>query len=127
MARTMRPEWRHGLTALAIALALALLPQLALRLPWTWYYPLACWLVAANAVAFGYYGYDKRQAGAAGPRVPEVVLHALAVAGGTVGAYAGMRLFRPKTIKGPFQVVFWFVAVWQVLLVAALVSRLVRG
>jgi uncharacterized membrane protein YsdA (DUF1294 family) len=127
MARTMRPEWRHGLTAFAVCVALALAVQLALRLPWTWYHLLAGWLLAVNVVAFGYYGYDKGQAQAAGPRVPEAVLHGLAVAGGTGGAYAGMRLFRHKTVKGTFQVFFWAVAVMQAALLAAVLYRLVRG
>jgi len=126
MARTMRPEWRHGLTAAAACAALVLLVQLGFRLPWTWYHLLAAWLLAVNVVAFGYYGYDKGQAQAAGPRVPEVVLHGLALAGGTGGAYAGMRLFRHKTVKGSFQVFFWAVAVMQALLLAAL-YRLLSG
>ncbi|MGL4552743.1 MAG: DUF1294 domain-containing protein [Gemmataceae bacterium] len=127
MARSMRPEWRHGLTALAACAALTLVFQLSLRLPWTWYHLLAGWLVAVNAVTFGYYGYDKGQAQAAGPRVPEAVLHGLAVAGGTGGAYAGMRTFRHKTVKGSFRVFFWAVAVMQGLLLVAAAYRVARG
>lgn len=123
-----RTTWRHGLTALAITAALTLALQLALRLPWAWYWPLACWFVAVNAVTFAYYGYDKGQARTDGaPRVPEVVLHGLAAAGGTGGAYGGMRYFRHKTLKGPFRIVFWFVAVLQGLLIAALIYRAVSG
>ncbi len=127
MARTMRPEWRHGLTAFAVSAILMLAVQLGLRLPWTWYHLLAGWLLAVNVVAFGYYGYDKGQAQASGSRVPEAVLHGLAVAGGTGGADAGMRLFRHKTVKGTFQVFFWAVALMQALLLAAVLYRLVRG
>lgn len=68
---------------------------------------LASWAVAVNLVAFGYYGFDKGRARAGGPRVPEVVLHGLSAAGGALGAYAGMRVFRHKTVKGRFQLLFW--------------------
>jgi uncharacterized membrane protein YsdA (DUF1294 family) len=51
--------------------------------------------------------------------VPETVLHGLALAGGTLGAYVGMHLFRHKTIKGSFRLVFWVIALLQVALVLA--------
>jgi uncharacterized membrane protein YsdA (DUF1294 family) len=124
MARGVRPETFHGAVALALSLALTvgLLFLLGFRVEWA---PLlACWLVSVNAVAFGYYGYDKARAKAARTRVPEVVLHGIALAGGTLGAYAGMRVFRHKTIKGSFRVVFWLIAVLQVLLVIAALYRL---
>ena len=44
--------------------------------------------------------------------------------GGTLGAYLGMRLFRHKTIKGMFRIVFWTVVVLQLALIAALVKRI---
>jgi uncharacterized membrane protein YsdA (DUF1294 family) len=123
MARQMRPEALHGAVAVAVALLLTVAAMFALRLRAEWWPLLACWLVAVNAVALGYYGYDKARAKASRSRVPEVVLHGLALAGGTVGAYAGMRLFRHKTIKGSFRVLFWVIAGLQVLLVAAAVYR----
>jgi uncharacterized membrane protein YsdA (DUF1294 family) len=85
---------------------------------------LICWLVGVNVTAFGYYGYDKGRARASRSRVPENVLHGLAIAGGTLGAYVGMRVFRHKTIKGPFRVVFWTIAVMQLLLVLAALYRI---
>jgi uncharacterized membrane protein YsdA (DUF1294 family) len=72
-----------------------------------------CWLVAANVIAFGYYGFDKGQARRAGSRVPELVLHGLAVLGGSGGAYAGMRTFRHKTVKAGFRVLFWLIVAVQ--------------
>src|SRR5207302_6328963 len=87
---------------------------------------LGAWLVSVNVVAFGYYGYDKGQARQSSRRVPEAVLHGLAFAGGSVGAYAGMRTFRHKTIKGTFRIFFWFIVVMQVLLIAAIVYRILR-
>ncbi len=53
------------------------------------------------------------QAGREGRRIPELVLHGLAVAGGSPGAYAGMRWFRHKTVKGRFRLVFWSIVIVQ--------------
>src|SRR4051812_37350769 len=88
MARGMRPEVFHGLTALGIA-ALGSAATLGLfrPSPITWYHVLGAWLVAVNLVAFAYYGYDKSCARASSRRVPELVLHGLALAGGSFGAY----------------------------------------
>jgi uncharacterized membrane protein YsdA (DUF1294 family) len=126
MARRYRPEWWHGTIALLVTVALVLVAHLSLRLPWRWDYLLAGWLLAVNVVAFGYYGYDKAQAGANAPRVPEVVLYGLVVAGGTLGAYVGMRLFRHKTIKPGFRLIFWFIVILQIMLTAALIYRILR-
>jgi uncharacterized membrane protein YsdA (DUF1294 family) len=54
------------------------------------------------------------------------VLHGLALAGGSLGCYAGMRAFRHKTIKGTFRIVFWVIVVLQALLVVAVVYRLLK-
>ena len=127
MPRTMRPDIFHALVALAAVANILVLIQLAFRLPWTPTWLLISWLIGTTLVAFGYYGYDKRQAQAGGRRVPEAVLHGLAVAGGSLGSYAGMRVFRHKTIKGPFRVFFWTVAVMQLLLAAVVAWRLGMG
>jgi uncharacterized membrane protein YsdA (DUF1294 family) len=119
----MRSDTFHGLVSLVLSLALALTLFWLVGMQPHWYNLLACWLAAVNLVAFLYYGYDKLRAGIGRTRVPEVVLHSLALAGGTLGAYAGMRLFRHKTIKGSFRLVFWIIAVLQLALVAAVVYR----
>ena len=126
-ARPMRPLWRHGLTALVLGLVGAAALLLVFRPAATWFHLLAAWLVSVNLVAFAYYGYDKSCARRTSRRVPEAVLHGLAVAGGSLGAYGGMQLFRHKTVKGSFQIFFWFVVVMQLLLIAAIIYRLVRG
>jgi uncharacterized membrane protein YsdA (DUF1294 family) len=124
MAQRSRPELEHGAAALFLTLLVAAVLFLLLRLPRNlWYYYLAAWLVAVNLVAFGYYGFDKFRARAGRRRVPEVVLHFLAIVGGTVGAYLGMRVFRHKTIKGPFRLIFWFIVVLQLALIAAIAHR----
>jgi len=126
-ARPLRPLWRHGLTALALGLVGAAVLLVVFRPALTWFYLLAAWLVSVNLVAFAYYGYDKSCARSASRRVPEAVLHGLAFAGGSLGAYGGMQLFRHKTVKGSFRIFFWFIVVMQVLLIAAIIYRVVRG
>ena len=81
-----------------------------LRLGGPWW---AWWLVAANVVAFGAYGFDKHAARLERRRVPENVLLGLALVGGAVGAFAGMQVFRHKTRKVSFRVWFWLIVAMQ--------------
>jgi uncharacterized membrane protein YsdA (DUF1294 family) len=124
MAGQMRPQTFHGAVALAASLLLTFLIMLLFGAQMEWKRLLVSWLVSVNVVAFVYYGYDKARAKASRSRVPEAVLHGMALAGGTLGAYVGMRVFRHKTIKGSFRIVFWVIAVLQVLLVIAVLYRM---
>ena len=58
---------------------------------------LLCYLVAVDLVAFILCGIDKRRARKHQWRIPERRLFALALAGGSLGALAGMYVFRHKT------------------------------
>ena len=58
--------------------------------------------IAVNIIAFCVYGIDKRKAQKNRRRIPEAVLFALAFAGGALGAWAGMYVFRHKTRKWYF-------------------------
>ena len=81
---------------------------------WPWY---LSWLIAVNVTTFLLYGYDKFQAPREGTRVPEVVLHGLALAGGFVGGWLGMLLFRHKIRKPVFPIVLAIASIlWIVLL-----------
>ncbi|MBN1190295.1 MAG: DUF1294 domain-containing protein [Dehalococcoidales bacterium] len=60
------------------------------------------WLAAASVITFLLYGFDKNRARAGGRRVPEAVLHWLALLGGFPGGWAGRSVFRHKTQKGFF-------------------------
>ncbi|MDF1855006.1 DUF1294 domain-containing protein [Pseudooceanicola sp.] len=64
---------------------------------------LAFWLIAANVLAYGAFGYDKAQARAGGWRVAESNLILIAFLGGWLGAKLGQRHFRHKTRKEPFR------------------------
>ena len=112
---------------LSIGLTVAALGALGLRLaaggtwsagPW-----VGAWLAAVNGTTFAYYGLDKARARWASRRVPEVVLHALALLGGSLGAFAAMQLFRHKTVKGPFRVVFWLIVAVQIVLLLWVVKE----
>jgi len=70
--------------------------------------PLAIY-VAMSVLAVFLYWRDKRQARADGWRTPEKVLHAVELLGGWPGALIAQQLFRHKTRKVSFQLVFWLI------------------
>ncbi len=85
-------------------IASAVLGIVLFLLLWLWlsWPPLLAWLVGWTPPAFAAYGVDKWQATHGGWRIPEVVLHGLALIGGVVGAWAGRAVFRHKTQKPVF-------------------------
>ena len=60
-------------------------------------------IIFINIITFFVYGLDKLKAVNHWWRIPEAVLLGLAVAGGSVGAYLGMIIFRHKTLKPLFR------------------------
>ena len=60
------------------------------------------WIFGISIASFFTYGYDKTIAGRNVTRVPEIVLHALTLFGGTFGSFLGMQIFRHKTQKKSF-------------------------
>ena len=79
------------------------------------------YLASISLVTFCFYGVDKRRAVRSGRRIPEAVLHVLALAGGTVGAALGQGVFHHKTQKRGFRVVWMLIVLLQVGLVVAYV------
>jgi uncharacterized membrane protein YsdA (DUF1294 family) len=68
-----------------------------------------------SVLAFFLYWADKRKARADAWRIPENVLHAVELAGGWPGALIAQQVFRHKTRKVSFQILFWvIVALHQV-------------
>ena len=92
MTRRYRYQTLFG--SLAGVALVALFLALWYTTEWPWYFS---WPIAATAVAFIFYGGDKVLAKTNAKRVPEVVLHLLALAGGFVGALVGMFAFRHKS------------------------------
>ena len=64
---------------------------------------LAYYLLAINAIAFIMYGIDKYKAKKAKWRISEATLLLLAVLGGSIGAWMGMKVWRHKTMHKKFK------------------------
>ena len=64
---------------------------------------LAYYLLAINAVTFIIYGIDKYKAKNAKWRIPEATLLLMAVIGGSVGAWLGMKVWHHKTMHKKFK------------------------
>ena len=83
-----------------------------------WHYtpvhPLWIYLIALTLITFIFYGYDKYQSMHRKNRVPEAVLHVLALLGGTIGALAGQLIFHHKTRKLKFRLIFMATMLGQI-------------
>ena len=102
-APAFNPYRRFALVAL---LAVLLMTYLQLLLFPAWDVVFA-WLIAVNIVTFVAFGYDKAIAPKGATRVPEAILLALTLLGGSVGAVLARPLFRHKTQKMSFRLIFW--------------------
>ncbi|AZP72213.1 DUF1294 domain-containing protein [Pseudomonas poae] len=70
--------------------------------------PLAAYGVV-SLIAFFLYWSDKRKAQTDRWRTPENILHAVELAGGWPGALIAQQVFRHKTRKVSYQVLFWVI------------------
>ena len=61
------------------------------------------YLLIINAVAFIVYGIDKLKARKGWWRIPEATLLLLALVGGSIGSWLGMKLWHHKTMHRKFQ------------------------
>ena len=88
------------------SLSIVLTSTLALLLyfytDWHFYW---VWLIAVSLITFFLYGIDKAQAKRQAARVPELILHSLALLGGFLGGWLGRFLFRHKTQKELFAII----------------------
>lgn len=75
-------------------------------------------MLAMSTVAYVMYWLDKKAARRGGRRIPESTLHLVGLVGGWPGALLAQRQFRHKTIKQPFQAIFWTTVVVNLALVA---------
>ena len=81
---------------------------------------LAHYLLAINAVTFIVYGIDKYKAKKAKWRIPEATLLLLAVLGGSVGAWVGMKVWHHKTMHKKFKYGIPAILLIQIVLMAYL-------
>ena len=65
--------------------------------------PILIYLLAINAVTFIIYGIDKYKAKHAKWRISEATLILLAVIGGSIGAWCGMKVWHHKTMHKKFK------------------------
>ncbi|MFJ2692835.1 DUF1294 domain-containing protein [Pseudomonas sp. NPDC087336] len=99
---------RLKLLMFALLCALPLFGSVSLWLLGVSLIPLAAYGIV-SVLAFLLYWRDKRKARLDHWRTPENVLHALEFAGGWPGALLAQQVFRHKTRKVSFQLVFWII------------------
>ena len=81
------------------------------------------YLLAINIVVFLLYGLDKQKARKNRWRIPEKTLLMMAVLGGGIGAYVGMKVFRHKTQKPKFYIGVPVIVLLQVIIVAFILGK----
>ena len=81
------------------------------------------YLVAMNVVTFFAYGIDKWKAKRSKWRISEATLLGMAVIGGSIGAWLGMRVWHHKTMHKKFQFGIPLIIVVQIALVIWIISK----
>ena len=64
---------------------------------------IICYILAVNIATFFLYGIDKYKAKKGKWRISEATLLTMAAIGGSIGAWAGMRLWHHKTMHKKFK------------------------
>jgi uncharacterized membrane protein YsdA (DUF1294 family) len=85
---------------------------------------LRWYLILINIAAFVVMCVDKRRANRHRWRIPEYILFALALLGGSVGCVVGMCILRHKIRKRPFVIGFPVIMVIQIVGLLVLSSKL---
>ena len=78
---------------------------------------IVIYLVAVNVITFFFYGIDKWKARRSKWRIPEATILGLAVIGGSLGAWLGMRMWHHKTMHKKFQYGIPLILIVQIALV----------
>ena len=86
---------------------------------------LAYYLLAINVVTFIVYGIDKYKAKKAKWRIPEATLLLLAVLGGSIGAWMGMKVWHHKTMHKKFKYGIPAILMIQIALMAYLHIKII--
>ena len=82
------------------------------------------YLFAINIVSFFLYGIDKYKAKKNKWRISEATLLMIAVIGGSIGAWVGMRLWHHKTMHKKFKYGIPVIIIFQVALVVYLLTNI---
>ena len=102
---------QHPRLKAALFVLLCASPLLGAGLVWLrgeTFIPLAAYGVV-SLIAYCLYWSDKRKAQTNSWRTPENILHAVELAGGWPGALIAQQVFRHKTRKVSYQVLFWVI------------------
>ena len=83
---------------------------------------LSC-IIGVNVITFGVYGIDKLKAKKGKWRVPETTLLLLAIIGGSVGAWCGVKVWHHKTMHLKFKYGIPLIMAVQVGLLLCLMTR----
>ena len=84
---------------------------------------IICYLLAVNIVTFLLYGIDKYKAKKNKWRISEATLLTMAAIGGSIGAWAGMRLWHHKTMHKKFKYGIPVIIILQVALAVYLLTN----
>jgi uncharacterized membrane protein YsdA (DUF1294 family) len=87
---------------------------------------ITVYLIAVNIVTFFVYGIDKYKAQHAKWRIPEATLLLLAVVGGSIGAWCGMKAWHHKTMHRKFKYGVPAIFILQVALAVWIVGKMAQ-
>ena len=76
------------------------------------------YFLSINLLTFFFYGYDKKFSRTSYFRIPESILHSLAICGAAPGGLVGQMVFRHKTMKKSFQIVYWVIVIVQMIILS---------
>ena len=81
------------------------------------------YLAVINVVTFFMYGIDKRKAKKSKWRISETTLLMMAVLGGSIGAWLGMKVWHHKTLHKKFRYGIPLILIAQIVLVLLVLYR----
>lgn len=81
------------------------------------------YLIFINIITFMMYGIDKLKAKKGKWRISEATLLMMAIVGGSIGAWAGMRIWHHKTMHKKFQYGIPAIIIMQIALVVYLYTN----
>ncbi len=87
---------------------------------------LLIYFLAINAVVFVVYGIDKHKAKHAKWRISEATLLMLAIVGGSIGAWCGMKVWHHKTMHKKFKYGVPVIFILQLALAVWIVNRMAQ-